>query len=100
MITIGVVALLSALFLSFFYWFLGKFAETINSLGSDPPPGHGWRSSPYSSVFYSHELAAGLLFIGFALVFLRVRGEIRAWALPAAGFLLGFALLSRTPSRW
>jgi hypothetical protein len=93
--TVGVVALLSALFVAFFFWFLGVFAvslparwilTTLYALAT--------AAFPYSTVFYSHQLAAGFLFVAFALLFLRRRGALGSWAAWAAGFLLGFALFT------
>jgi hypothetical protein len=94
-ITVAVVGLLSAAFTAFFFWFLGWFAlgmaarwlaVTLYALGTV--------ALPYSSNFYSHQLAAAMLFTAFALVYLRSRGHARRWAVCVAGFLLGFALLT------
>lgn len=94
-ITVGVDGLLSALFVAFFFWFLGVFATRML---------YRWILTllyafatvalPYSTVFYSHQLVAGFLFTAFALLYLLKKGKVRAWAAPAAGFLLGFSLLT------
>jgi hypothetical protein len=93
--TIGLVGLFSAIFLAFFFWFLGRFAL---------PTGVRWAATllyglatvalPYSTVFYSHQLVAGFLFIAFALLYLCKRGEGRWWFLPLSGFLLGLSLFT------
>lgn len=93
-VTVGVVSLLSSLFAVFFFWFLGVF-------GLSAP--YRWAGTlllafatsalPYSSNFYSHQLAGAYLFTAFALLYLCSRGGSR-WLAAAAGFLVGFALLT------
>ncbi|MGH2441947.1 MAG: hypothetical protein ACRDFX_02140, partial [Chloroflexota bacterium] len=93
--TIGVDGLLSALFIAFFFWFLGFFSLRA---------AHRWILTglyavatialPYSTVFYSHQLVAGFLFMAFGLIWLRSRRKVGFWSLPAAGFLMGFSLFT------
>lgn len=95
LISVGVVSLLSAIFIAFFFWFLGKFAL---------PGGIRWGATllyalatvalAYSTVFYSHQLVAGFLFMGFALLYLAKRGAVPCWIMPFAGFLLGFSFVT------
>jgi hypothetical protein len=94
-VTAGVDGFLSALIVAFFFWFLGFF--TMRGL-------YRWLLTglyavatvalPYSTVFYSHQLAAGSLFAAFALMYLRARQMVGRWAAPVAGFLLGFAFFT------
>lgn len=94
-VTIGVVALISALFVAFFFWFVGLFLRSrllqwlITGLYA-----FATVALPYSTVFYSHQLVAGFLFVAFALVFLYARSQVGWWALPVSGFLLGLSLLT------
>ncbi|HEX8919498.1 MAG TPA: hypothetical protein VF898_13430 [Chloroflexota bacterium] len=93
--TVGAVALLSALFVAFFYWFLGFFALSASvRVVATLLYAFATDAMPYSTVFYSHQLAAGMLFTGFALTWLRRFGVIGPWALPMAGFLFGFAFFT------
>lgn len=94
-LTVGVVGLLSALFAAFFFWFLSFFAlsaglrwllTALYAFATD--------ALPYSTNFYSHQLAAAFLFVAFALLFLRKEQRAGPWAPPLAGFLLGFALFT------
>lgn len=94
-VTVGVIGLISALFVAFFFWFLGFFSLSMRTrwmtvgvfaLGST--------ALPYSSNFYSHELSAAFLFTAFALFYLLRSGRGAAWFAPAAGFLLGMALFT------
>lgn len=94
-VTAGAVALPSALFLAFFYWFLGFFAiRAIIRWLLTLLYGLATVALPYATNFYSHQLVAGFLFMAFALLFLRSRGWGGAWVAPAAGFLLGFSLFT------
>jgi len=93
--TAGTVGLVSALFIGFFFWFLGFFPV-------------GWRARwvltgllvfgsivfPYSTVYYSHVLSAAFLFVAFALLYLFGRRLAGRWAPIAAGFLLGFGFFT------
>ncbi len=94
-ITIGAVALPSALFITFFFWFLGFFTrrKLVRWL-STGLLATGTVLFAYSTVFYSHALVAAGLFTAFALLFLMARGMVRRWAAPAAGLLLGLSLLT------
>lgn len=93
--SLGLVALLSAVFVAFFFWFLGKFSL---------PPGVRWGATalyafatitlPYSTVLYSHQLVAGFLFSAFALLYLTSRSQVGFWSVPVAGFLLGLSLFT------
>lgn len=95
LITVFVVGLFSALFVAFFYWFLGRFAipSRMRWLAT-ALYAFGTTALAYSTVFYSHQLVAGFLFIAFALLYLRGKDAVRFWAVPAAGFLLGLALFT------
>lgn len=94
-VTIGVDALLSALFVAFFFWFLGFFVAGIAiRLVLTALYGLATAALPYSTVFYSHQPVAAFLFTAFALIFLRSRSRVGSWAIPAAGFLLGLALFT------
>lgn len=92
--TIGAVALPSALFAVVFFWFLGLFglgrlARWLGTLLY----ALGTVALPYSTVFYSHQIAAACLFTAFALLY-RWQARRAAWMPPAAGFLLGFAFFT------
>lgn len=94
-VTIGVVGLLSALFAAFFFWFLGMFAlSTLTRWLTTGVFAIGSAALPYSSNFYSHQLAAAFLFTAFGLLYLLRSSRAVPWAAPAAGFLLGFALFT------
>ncbi len=94
-VTVGVDALISALFAAFFFWFISLFVRRTSYI---------WLLTglfafatvalPYSTVFYSHQIVAGFLFVAFALLFLRARGLAGRWVAPAVGFLLGLSLLT------
>lgn len=94
-VTVGSVALLSALFGAFFFWFLGFFilsawkravSVALYTLGTT--------ALPYSTNFYSHQLVAAFLFIAFALLLLYSKGAVGGWVLPVSGFLLGLSLFT------
>src|SRR5579872_1660146 len=94
-VTVATVGLLSAIFVAFFFWFLGFFLVSaalrwlLTGLLAVATVGF-----PYSTVFYSHELSAAFLFVAFALLLLVQRGSGRPWMAYASGFLLGMALLT------
>ncbi len=94
-VTVGAVSFFSALFVAFFFWFLSLFALSrmvrwlLTLLYA-----FATVALPYSTVFYSHQLVAGALFTAFALLYLVSRRMAGSWAVPAAGFLLGFAFLT------
>jgi len=94
-VSVGAVSFFSALFAAFFFWFLSLFAVSrmarwlLTLLYA-----FATVALPYSTVFYSHQLVAGALFTAFALLYLLSRRMVRSWAVPAAGFLLGFAFFT------
>lgn len=94
-VTIGVVSTVSALFSTFFFWFLGFFVRSrwcrwvLTILYATCSV-----ALPYSTNLYSHQLAAAFLFTAFALLYLLKIGCGRGWFAAAAGFLLGAALLT------
>jgi len=94
-ITAAVVALPSALFAAFFFWFLGFFTASlalrwlVTGLYA-----FATVALPYATVLYSHQLSAACLFVAFALLYLRTGRRVPGWAVPLAGFLLGFALFT------
>ncbi len=93
--TVGAVALPSAAFLAFFFWFLGFFSRRLwTRLAATLVYGFATVALPYSTVFYSHQLSAACLFTAFALLFLFGRGLAGGKAVLAAGFLLGFAFFT------
>ncbi|GAC1626975.1 MAG: hypothetical protein NVS4B2_06760 [Chloroflexota bacterium] len=94
-VTVFAVGLVSALFSAFFFWFLGLFTR------------NGWSrwlltglyalctiALPYSTNFYSHQIAAACLFVAFALLYLQKIGRGRRWYSPLSGLLLGFAVFT------
>lgn len=95
LVTTITVALPSALFMSFFFWFLGLFIRSLpirwlmTGLYAI-----GTAALPYSTVFYSHQLAAAGLFTAFALLYLAKRRGAPGWWAVAAGFLLGFSFFT------
>jgi hypothetical protein len=94
-IAVGAVALPSALFITFFFWFLGFFTrKKLVRWLSTALLATGTVFFAYSTVFYSHALVAAGLFTAFALLFLLARGVVRLWAAPAVGLLLGLSLLT------
>lgn len=94
-VTVGVVGLLSAAFMAFFYWFLGVFGLGRGvRLAATGLYAFATVALPYSTVFYSHQLVAAFLFVAFALLLLYQRNRIGRWAAPVAGFLLGTSLLT------
>lgn len=63
----------------------------------------GTMAFPFSTLFFSHQLAAALLSIAFYLMFMLRRDEIRSFRrsvarLGAAGILLGFAVATEYPT--
>lgn len=93
--TVGAIGLLSALIIGFFFWFLGFFPVGPRSRWVlTGLLALGTIVLPYSTVYYSHVLSAGFLFIAFALLYLRGRRQVGGWATLAAGFLLGFAFFT------
>jgi hypothetical protein len=94
-VSVGVDALLSALFVAFFFWFLGWFAlPALARWAATALYAFATVALPYSTVLYSHQLAAGFLFVAFGLLYLRKRGDVGAWSPLAAGALLGLALFT------
>lgn len=95
LVTAATVALPSALFMSFFFWFLALFIGSLlirwlmTGLYAI-----GTAALPYSTVFYSHQLAAAGLFTAFALMYLAKRRGSRGWWALTAGFLLGFSFFT------
>lgn len=94
-VTVGVEALISALFIAFFFWFLGFFVvgaavrsvlTALYAVGSV--------ALAYSTVLYSHQLVAAFLFTAFALLFLRTRRQVGPWSAPVVGLLLGLSLFT------
>jgi hypothetical protein len=93
--TVGVVALTSAAFLAFFYWFLGFFTRrSWVRWAVTLAYGFATVALPYSTVFYSHQISAGCLFTAFALLYLYTRRRVRMLGIATAGFLLGFAFFT------
>lgn len=94
-ITMLAVALPSAFFAAFFFWFLGFFVASlaarwiVTSLYA-----FGTVTLPYSTVLYSHQIAAACLFAAFALLYLRSRRQVGPRSSLLAGLLLGFALFT------
>lgn len=61
--------------------------------------GLGTMALPFAGEFFSHQLAAVLLFGGFVLLYRIRHGELRERLAPvAAGFLLGYAILTEYPT--
>ena len=60
--------------------------------------GLGTLARPFADEFFSHQLAAALIFGGFVLVYRIRHGELRARLAPLAGFLLGYAVLTEYPT--
>lgn len=94
-VTVGVDALLSAAFVAFFFWFLGFFvAGLVARLLVTFLYAFATVAMPYSTLFYSHQIVAGTLFVAFALLFLWQRGRAGRWAPVLTGFLLGFSIFT------
>ena len=94
-VSVAVVSLLSALFVGFFFWFLGFFTRrTLYRWLLSGLLAFGTVALPYSTNFYSHELVAAFLFVAFALLFLYSRHLVGRWAPAACGFLLGLSFLT------
>ncbi|HLJ79975.1 MAG TPA: hypothetical protein VKT52_00730 [Ktedonobacterales bacterium] len=60
--------------------------------------GLGTMALPFAGEFFSHQLAAVLLFGGFVLLYRIRHGELRERLAPVAGFLLGYAILTEYPT--
>lgn len=58
----------------------------------------GTIARPFAAQFFSHQLAAALLFGAFALLFHIRRGELRERAVAGAGALLGYAVITEYPT--
>ena len=94
-ITIGAVAFPCAIFIAFFFWFLGFFTRRrVVRWAATALLGAGTAFLPYATVLYSHALVAGALFVAFGLLYLYSRGRIRGWAAPVAGLVLGLAFFT------
>jgi hypothetical protein len=94
-VSVVTVSFLSALFVAFFFWFLGVYTRRqVNRWLLTLLFAVGTVAFPYSTVFYSHELVAGFLFVAFALLFLYRQEGIGKLAAPIAGFLFGMALFT------
>ncbi|MGH2443113.1 MAG: hypothetical protein ACRDFX_08120 [Chloroflexota bacterium] len=101
-ITYILVILPSALFAVFLWLFLCRFvsagwallATTVYSLGTI-----AWT---FSSLYFSHQIAAILLFVAFALLYRRAHdgssGRLLRWAPVLAGALCGLAVISEYPT--
>ncbi len=93
--TVGVVALSSAAFLAFFFWFLGFFTRrSWIKWAVIVAYGFATAALPYSTVFYSHQISAACLFTAFALLYLYSRRYVGTAGIAGAGFLLGFAFFT------
>jgi hypothetical protein len=93
--TVGVVALTSAAFLAFSFWFLGFFTRrSWIRWAVTVAYGFATVALPYSTVFYSHQISAGCLFTAFALLYLFGRRRAGMPGMIVAGFLLGFAFFT------
>lgn len=98
-VTAAVVGLLSAGFLAFLFWFLGVLGLGARSrLLAVGVYGLGTAALPYSTVLYSHQLAAAFVFSSFALFYLRQSGRTARWAAAAAGLLAGVAIAAEYPA--
>ena len=61
--------------------------------------GLGTIARPFADQFFSHQLAASLVFSGFVLLYRIRHGELRVGMMaPLAGFLLGYAVLTEYPT--
>lgn len=94
-VSVGSVSLLSALFVAFFFWFVSLFSRRrlvpwlLTGLYAFCSV-----ALPYSTNFYSHQLAAAALFTAFALLYLVGAGRGARWHVPVAGFLVGAAVFT------
>jgi hypothetical protein len=98
-LTVTLICLPSAFLGVVLYSFMGWFTSEVGArLFLVFAYGLGTVAFPYSTVFYSHQLAAILTFLAFFLVF-RIRWQqAPMWHLWLAGALLGFALISEYPT--
>jgi hypothetical protein len=93
--TVGAVALTSAGFLAFFFWFLGFFTRrSWIRWAVTLAYGFATVALPYSTVFYSHQISAGCLFTAFGLLYLYNQRAVGMPGIVTAGFLLGFAFFT------
>ena len=60
--------------------------------------GAGTLLLPYATLFFSHVLAAALLFGAFAILVRERRRDVRLWIVGAAGVLAGYAVTTEYPS--
>jgi hypothetical protein len=60
--------------------------------------GLGTMALPFADEFFSHQLAAALVFGGFMLLYRVRHGELRERCAMVAGFLLGYAILTEYPT--
>lgn len=98
-VTFFIVSLPSALMAGLFYHFLGYFSRnaahrTLLTIAY----GLGTIAFPYSGSYYGHQITAVLLFTTFWLLFRIKRREISLKFLGAAGFLLGYSVITEYPT--
>ena len=88
-------ALLGVLLFRFLaYLGLGLRARLALTLGY----GLGTITFAFSTVFFSHQIAAALLFSAFYLLFLLKRGTISRWHYISVGLLAGYAIITEYPT--
>ncbi len=88
-------ALLGALLFRFLaYLGLGLRGRLVLTLGY----GLGTIAFAFSTVFFSHQMAALLLFSAFYLLFLLKRGSIPSWHYLSVGLLAGYAIITEYPT--
>jgi hypothetical protein len=98
-VTFFVVAIPSALLGVILYRFLGAFtSQTSYRLLVTLIYGLATPAFSYAGAFYSHQLAAVLLFAAFALIFWLKPEKSSGGRLALVGVLLGYAVISEYPS--
>lgn len=99
LITLLLVGIPSALLGGLLYRFLaylnlGPRGRLALALGY----GLGTIAFAFSTVFFSHQIAALLLFAAFYLLFCLKRGTISSWHYLSAGLLAGYAIITEYPT--
>ncbi|MBI4320746.1 MAG: hypothetical protein HY675_19825 [Chloroflexi bacterium] len=99
LITFLVIGIPSAIFGSFFYRFLEEMVPVeYDRMTITIGYALGTMAYPFSIAFFSHQLAAILLFSSFMMLYLVRRGRLRLMHVGVAGTLAGYGVITEYPA--